>query len=275
MMAKKKKLVTKSVPANNKKSVMRAVAKKAPAKVSAKAVAIAKKKSVPAKVPPIPSGFTTVTPYLVIKGAAAAIDFYKKAFGAKEIHRLPMPDGRIGHAMIRIGDAYIMLADEFPEMGNRGPDSLGGSSCNILLYVKNADKAFQQAIEAGAKQIMPLANMFWGDRYGKIRDPFGHEWSIATQVEVVTAKQMAKRFQETMANPQRSDDQPASPPANDASDGSPSPSSTPRVTEDPSATSESNGDCSGRDAPSCSSNAATNEADHVHHHDPHVGECTR
>jgi len=128
-------------------------------------------------VKPIPDGYHTVTPYLVVKGAASAIDFYKKAFGATELMRMAGPDGRVGHAEIRIGDSPIMLADEFPEMGFKGPQSLGGSAVGILLYVKDVDTLFNQAVAAGGKVSRPVKDQFYGDRSGTLTDPFGHVWT--------------------------------------------------------------------------------------------------
>ncbi len=148
---------------------------------------------------PIPSGYRTVTPYLVCRGAAGAIDFYKRAFGAKEKMRMPGPDGRVAHAEIQIGDSRVMLGDEWPEMGAKSPEMLGGSAGGVFLYVKNVDAFTNKAIGAGATVVMPVQDMFWGDRYGKLKDPFGHEWSIATHKEDLTPKQMAKRGQAAMA----------------------------------------------------------------------------
>ncbi len=150
------------------------------------------------KVKPIPEGSHTLTPHLVIKGAAQAMEFYKKAFGAVEVCRMPMPDGAIMHAAMRIGDSEFMLVDEFPEMGCRGPLSLGGTPVTVHMYVEDADAVFNQAVAAGASVRMPLADMFWGDRYGKLADPFGHEWSIATHLEDLTPEQIGQRAQECM-----------------------------------------------------------------------------
>jgi PhnB protein len=145
------------------------------------------------KVKPIPEGYHTATPYLIVTGAAKAIEFYKSAFGADEIMRMPQPDGRIGHAEIKIGDSTIMLADEFPEMGARSPQSLGGSPVSILLYVENVDTVFARAVAAGAKVQRPLADQFYGDRTGGVTDPFGHVWYIATHKEDVSEEEMKKR----------------------------------------------------------------------------------
>lgn len=152
-----------------------------------------------AKVKPIPEGTHSLTPHLVIKGAAQAMEFYRKAFGAEEICRMPTPDGKIMHAAMRIGDSQFMLVDEFPEMGCRGPLSLGGTPVTVHLAVEDADAVFSQAVGAGAKVNMPLADMFWGDRYGKVVDPFGHEWSIATRKEDLTPEQILQRAQQDMS----------------------------------------------------------------------------
>src|SRR5690348_13702137 len=125
------------------------------------------------QVKPIPDGFHTVTPYLVVNDAAKAIDFYKRAFDAKERYRMEGPPGKIGHAELQIGDSVIMLGDEMPQMGIKSPNSLGGTTNGIFLYVKDVDAAFEKAVAAGAKSTMPPADMFWGDRYGKLTDPFG------------------------------------------------------------------------------------------------------
>lgn len=133
----------------------------------------------------------TVTPYLVCKDAARAIEFYKKAFGAEEGGRLSAPDGKkVLHASLRIGDSALMLADEFPDWGSVGPETLNGTPVVIHLYVKDADSVFDQAVKAGATVKMPLADMFWGDRYGQLRDPFGHVWSVATHVRDVSIEEM-------------------------------------------------------------------------------------
>jgi PhnB protein len=148
----------------------------------------------------IPPGKRTATPHLIIRGAGKAIEFYKKAFGAEELGRMPGPDGQtLMHAEIKIGDSHIFLADEFGEGGVcASPTKLGGTSIVMHLYVKDADAAFNQAVAAGAKVVMPLMNMFWGDRYGQVVDPFGHQWSIATHVEDVPPEEMGKRAAEAM-----------------------------------------------------------------------------
>ena len=141
-------------------------------------------------VKPVPDDMHTVTPHLVCAGAAAAIDFYKKAFNAVEGGRLPGPDGRIMHALIRIEGSAVMLVDEMPEWGAFGPKSLKGSPVTIHLYVPDVDAVVARAVAAGAKITMPVADMFWGDRYGKIEDPFGHHWSVGTHIRDVTPAEM-------------------------------------------------------------------------------------
>lgn len=147
----------------------------------------------PAKsnVKPIPEGMRTVTPHLTCAGAAQAIEFYKAAFGAIEQMRLADPQGRIMHASIKIGDSIVMLNDEFPEMGGLGPKGFGGTAVTIHLSVENADAWFERATKAGATVKMPLADMFWGARYGLLEDPFGHSWSIATQIREVGPEELA------------------------------------------------------------------------------------
>ena len=143
-----------------------------------------------AQVKPIPTGMHSLTPHLVCAHAADAIEFYKKAFNAAELSRLPGPDGKIMHAMLRIGDSALMLVDEAPDWGMHGPKSLKGSPVTIHLYVEDVDASLARAVAAGAKVTMPLENMFWGDRYGTLEDPFGHRWSIATHVRDVTPEDM-------------------------------------------------------------------------------------
>ena len=144
------------------------------------------------QVKPIPEGMHSVTPHLVCAGAADAIEFYKKAFGAVEVARLPGPDGKLMHAMIRVGDSAIMLVDENPQYGMLGPKALKGSSVTIHLYVDDADACVARAVKAGAKVTMPLDDMFWGDRYGKLEDPFGHHWSVATHIRDVSMEEIQK-----------------------------------------------------------------------------------
>jgi uncharacterized glyoxalase superfamily protein PhnB len=145
---------------------------------------------------PIPDGFHALTPHLIIKGAGDAIEFYKRAFGAKELSRMPMPgpDGqvKVGHAALQFGDSKLFLADEFPEYGGFGPGA--SSPVTMHLYVTDVDAAFARAVDAGAKVTAPLTNMFWGDRYGKLVDPFGHHWSMAEHLEDLTPEQMRERM---------------------------------------------------------------------------------
>jgi PhnB protein len=152
----------------------------------------------PAK--PIPEGYEHVTPYLIIKGAAQAIDFYKKAFGATELFRMDH-QGKIGHAEIKIGGGIVMLADEFPEMGYRSPTSLGGSPVGLMIYVENVDPFFDRAVSAGAKVVKPLQDQFYGDRSGTVTDPFGHQWTFATHKEDVPPAELNRRAAEAMKQP--------------------------------------------------------------------------
>jgi PhnB protein len=144
---------------------------------------------------PIPEGMHTVTPHLICAGAGDAIDFYKKAFGATETSRMPGPGGKLMHASIRIGDSAVMLVDEMPEWGSLGPKALKGSPVVIHLYVDDVDAFTARAVAAGAKVTMPVADMFWGDRYGQIEDPFGHRWSVATHVRDVSPADMQQAMQ--------------------------------------------------------------------------------
>jgi PhnB protein len=141
---------------------------------------------------PVPPDMHTLSPHIVCAGAAKAIDFYKAAFNAVEKGRMPGPDGRLMHAAVQIGDSTLMLVDEMLEWGAKGPRTLGGSPVTLHLYVNDADATFKQAVAAGAKVTMPLADQFWGDRYGQVEDPFGHKWSIATHVRDVTPEEMKK-----------------------------------------------------------------------------------
>jgi len=147
---------------------------------------------------PIPDGYHTATPYLIVKGAAEALDYYKRAFGAVELFRMADPTGKVGHAEIKIGDSIIMLADEHPEMGFRGPESLGGSPIGIMLYVEDVDTRFNKAIAAGGKLLKPLQDQFYGDRSGSLTDPFGHVWTIATHKEDIAAEEIGRRAAEFM-----------------------------------------------------------------------------
>jgi PhnB protein len=143
-------------------------------------------------VKPIPAGYHSITPYLIVKGASRAIDFYKKAFGATEVMRFPGPGGTIAHAEIRIGDSHLMLADE--QGSYRGPEALGGSPVSLMIYVEDVDKTFEQAIRSGAKQARPVADQFYGDRSGNLVDPFGHVWTIATHKEDLSMEEIQRRM---------------------------------------------------------------------------------
>lgn len=147
-----------------------------------------------AKVDPIPQGYRSVTPYLFIKGAANAIDYYKKVFGATERMRMPGSNGRVMHAELQIGDSIVMLADEHPEMGARSPQTVGGASSSLHVYVQDVDAVAKKAVDAGAQLARPVQDQFYGDRSGTIVDPFGHIWSIATHIEDVAPEEMQKRM---------------------------------------------------------------------------------
>jgi len=149
-------------------------------------------------VKPIPEGMASVTPHLTVEGAADAIEFYKKAFDAREMARLPGPGGKLMHAQIMIGDSHVMLADDFPDYGGFGPKHLKGSPVTIHLYVADADAVFNRAVAAGATVRMPIADMFWGDRYGVITDPFGHHWSIATHIRDMTPDEIQNEMMKGM-----------------------------------------------------------------------------
>lgn len=153
----------------------------------------------PAKTKPIPEGYRTLTPYLTVDDGRAAVDFYKRAFGASEVVRMDAPGGKIAHAELKIGDSIFMMGDEMAGSGARAPRSLGGTTGGIMLYVEDVDATFKQAVAAGAKVEQPVSNMFWGDRYGKLTDPFGHSWSVATHVEDVAPADMERRMREAMA----------------------------------------------------------------------------
>jgi PhnB protein len=152
-----------------------------------------KERTMPEKVNPIPEGYHSVTPYIVVDGAARAIEFYKQVFGATELFRMDGPDGKVGHAEIKIGDSHVMLADEHPEMNARGPRSFGGSPVSLMLYVEDVDATVARAVEAGATLKRPVADQFYGDRAGGVEDPFGHFWYVATHVEDVPPEELRKR----------------------------------------------------------------------------------
>jgi PhnB protein len=146
-----------------------------------------------ADINPIPDDYRTITPYLCVEGAAAAIDFYTRVFGAKERMRMPAPDGRIGHAELTVGDSVLMLSDEYPEMEIRGPKSVGGTPVTLSIYVEDVDDVVARAVKAGAKVRRETQDQFYGDRSGQIEDPFGHVWSIQTHVEDVAPDEMQRR----------------------------------------------------------------------------------
>jgi len=149
---------------------------------------------------PIPEGYPRVTPYLIVDGANAAIDFYSSVLGASERMRMPMPGGRVGHAELQLGDSMIMLADENPEMEIRGPRAVGGTPVTLHVYVEDADATFRRAVEAGAKELRSVEDQFYGDRSGQFEDPFGHRWNVATHVEDVPPEEMSKRAEAAMAS---------------------------------------------------------------------------
>jgi PhnB protein len=154
---------------------------------------------------PIPQGYRTITPYLRIRGCSDAIAFYQKAFGAEELMRMPGPDGTsIMHAELRLGDSMLMVSDEHKDWGVVGPQTLGGTAVGIHLYVPDVDASFKRAVDAGCQVTMPPTNMFWGDRFAKVKDPFGHEWGIATRVEDVPPAELAKRSEAAMKEMQAS-----------------------------------------------------------------------
>lgn len=151
-------------------------------------------------VKPIPEGYHTLTPYLAVDDAAQAIEFYERAFGAKERSRMPGPDAKIAHAELEIGDSVVMLSDPFPQSSLKPPKDLGGTSMGVFLYVEDVDAAVQRALAAGATVTMPVEDMFWGDRFGTVADPFGHTWQIATHKEDVPFEEMAERAKVAMAS---------------------------------------------------------------------------
>ena len=150
-------------------------------------------------VKPIPDGYHTITPYLRCRDAARAIEFYKKAFGATELMRMNGPDGKVAHAELQIGDSRIMLGEEMPSWKKLSPQSLGGTAVGVFLYVTDVEAAFKRAVDAGATVLMPLANMFWGDRYGQLSDPFGHEWAMGQHLEDLAPQEVERRGKEAMS----------------------------------------------------------------------------
>lgn len=148
---------------------------------------------------PVPDGFHTITPYITVRDAVKAIEFYKQAFGAKEVMRMPGPGGKLMHAEILIGNSHVMLSDEFPEMGAHSPAALNGTPVSLHMYVPDCDKTFNQAVAAGATALRPPADMFWGSRFGLVQDPFGHKWSVSTHLEDLTTEEIMRRHDEMMA----------------------------------------------------------------------------
>ena len=148
---------------------------------------------------PVPEGYHTITPYLAVENASEAIDFYQRAFGAKENVRMDGPGGAIMHAELQVGDSMIMLSDPFPQSSTTPPKQLGGTSVSIFAYVENIDDVYKQAIDAGASSLMEPDDMFWGDRFGSVQDPFGHSWTIATHIEDVEPEEMQRRSEEFMS----------------------------------------------------------------------------
>lgn len=198
------KPVAKGKAVKKATSVKKPIAKKAAAKKPVAKKTAPKAKAV-RKALPIPAGYQTVTPFLILDDCAKAIDFYKQAFGAKLRHTLPMPGGKIGHAEIKIGDSFVMMADEMPPMPGqpvryKAPKSVGAATASLLIYTRNVDALTDRAVKAGCTLSQPVQDMFWGDRYGVVIDPFGHSWSIATHKEDVSPRQMQKRMKEFMAS---------------------------------------------------------------------------
>jgi len=154
-------------------------------------------------VKPIPDGYHSITPFLTVRDAARAIEFYKQAFGAEERGVMKGPDGKVMHAELKIGDSIIMLSDEFPEYGALSPQSIGGAGMGLHIYLDGVDAAFDRAVKAGAKVEMPVMDQFWGDRYGKLSDPFGHKWSIGTHVKDLSMDEMKRGMDEAMAKMQK------------------------------------------------------------------------
>jgi len=175
-----------------------AAKKKATKKAAKRAVKKPARKAAPRKASPIPKGYTALTSMLLFKDTRPALEWYQKAFGARVTTRMDMPDGRVMHAEMRIGDALFLLGDEAPERGYRSAETLGGSATALMHYTKDCDSVFARAVGAGAKVLMPLMDMFWGDRFGEIQDPFGHRWAIATHVKDLTPRQMGAAAEEAV-----------------------------------------------------------------------------
>lgn len=155
------------------------------------------------KIKAIPDGYHSITPYIVVEDTTEAIDFYKRAFDAKEISSNRLKDGKVIHAQIKVGDSFIMLSDEFPMGQCKSPKSIGGTPVMLHLFTENVDKLFNQAVSSGATVVMPVMNMFWGDRYGQIKDPFGHVWSIATHKEDLSPEEIQKKGEEAFSQMQK------------------------------------------------------------------------
>ena len=178
----------------------RKATKRAPVRAKAKARPQTQPRAKAKKVQPVPAGYHTVTPYLTVSDGAGALAFYTRAFGARELMRMPAPGGKLGHAEMKIGDSLIMLSDEFPGMTtSKAPTSLGGTTGSLMVYLPNVDAAFQRAVAAGCKSLMAPTDMFWGDRFGKLEDPYGNQWGLATHKEDVPPKAMAERAKAAMA----------------------------------------------------------------------------
>lgn len=198
-MATKAKARKALSTAKTKAGTKHAVAAKTPAKRPGKAAPAKPARKAKARAKPIPAGFRSLTPYLIVRGADQAMHFYAVAFGARVVSRMAMPDGSVMHAELKIGDSMFMLSEEFPDWGAKSPLLLGGSATHVMIYTRDVDALVARALAAGAHLEMPVAAMFWGDRYGKVKDPFGHVWSIATHVEDVPPKEMQKRANAFMA----------------------------------------------------------------------------
>ncbi|RDI39066.1 VOC family protein [Aquicella lusitana] len=201
---KKKVSVTKRLPGRRLKK--KTAAKKKIVKPKKK-IAKSRKKAVKGKkkkLSVVPQGYNSITPYLIVNNAAKAIEFYKKLFDAKEVMRMDQPDGKVGHAELRIGDAKIMLADEYPEMDARAPEAFGGSPVGIHLYIKEVDTVVEKALRAGSTLMRPVETMFYGDRTGTLIDPYGHKWYVSTHVENVSAAEMKKRAEKLFGSKSQS-----------------------------------------------------------------------
>jgi uncharacterized glyoxalase superfamily protein PhnB len=182
-----------------RKAASKVGARKPPRKVARRKSAAKAKAKAKRKVAPIPKGYHSLTPYLIVKGAGEAMAFYARAFGAREKLRLTMPGGGVMHAEIRIGDSYLMLTEENPEWGAKSPLALGGNGTHVMIYVRDVDAAFARAVAAGCTVEMAVADMFWGDRYGKLRDPYGHQWSICTHIADLPQKKIQQLADAEMA----------------------------------------------------------------------------